>query len=628
MVFLCGSLYNSSSNSDKRKVLNKYLSEKFENKLYCLIIDEFLNTDSIEDDSFSIKKMEEIISSISFLNFIFLESFSSASELGLFSNIFAKSRNVVLYPDSTNLIHDKLGYFVKEGILNKEVNSNISSKSYHARVERFAHGTDYVDEHYYFPKDCLPNEIEAFVDKEVNETINKEYDLKIISNLQCSHLDFMTFNVVENCVYISLKTFFYTLYVIFMKKVAFKKVHLYIIDKPKVDDFINEITNLVKDTIKVYEHKIYNDNLELVIEQFDNIVEATRYCLNFIKYFTVFTTSSEFKFGRNGVICKWNDLIEKDKKYQNKEKEILNLSTMCRKLTAKKKAFVKKEIKTGKKIRSITTYSEDFKDYREAHYKFNEQLRVFAKENDLCSPNSYAYKKNLNTLKCVLKHAKSKCFLKTDIKSFFDSMKPSYLKDKIYNKYINNKKNIFFNEQEIIKLKHRINMAFGKLTYYGKFPIGFITSPIISEMYLSDFDKQITAYCDSIGVIYTRYADDMLFSSEKQFEFDTVLSFITGKLKQIGLKLNDKKISKKSFSKNGDYLNFVGMFFIYKNGETKISLGKAFVKKAARLKVYGDKNKKYILNKIQGVENYLKYNDPKGFELYNKIISIYLNNRK
>ena len=64
MVFLCGSLYNSSSNSDKRKVLNKYLSEKFENKLYCLIIDEFLNTDSIEDDSFSIKKMEEIISSI------------------------------------------------------------------------------------------------------------------------------------------------------------------------------------------------------------------------------------------------------------------------------------------------------------------------------------------------------------------------------------------------------------------------------------------------------------------------------------------------------------------------------------------------------------------------------------
>ena len=75
----------------------------------------------------------------------------------------------------------------------------------------------------------------------------------------------------------------------------------------------------------------------------------------------------------------------------------------------------------NKKERRIVTYKNNYK---------GQQLRFYhsflLKILDLTLPsndNSFAYKKDRNTLMCVERHIKSKQFLKVDIHKYFESIK-------------------------------------------------------------------------------------------------------------------------------------------------------------------------------------------------------------
>ena len=70
--------------SDRRRILNKVLLDEY--KCLPLIIDNFLTPDNIGDDTISILLLEEIFAGISFKTYIFLDTMSSAVELGLFTN--------------------------------------------------------------------------------------------------------------------------------------------------------------------------------------------------------------------------------------------------------------------------------------------------------------------------------------------------------------------------------------------------------------------------------------------------------------------------------------------------------------------------------------------------------------
>jgi RNA-directed DNA polymerase len=49
-------------------------------------------------------------------------------------------------------------------------------------------------------------------------------------------------------------------------------------------------------------------------------------------------------------------------------------------------------------------------------------------------------------------------------------------------------------------------------------PMGFKTSPVISNIVFRKIDILIEAFCENNGINYTRYADDMLFSSKTNRE--------------------------------------------------------------------------------------------------------------
>lgn len=78
-------------------------------------------------------------------------------------------------------------------------------------------------------------------------------------------------------------------------------------------------------------------------------------------------------------------------------------------------------------------------------------------------------------------------------------------------------------------------------TFRGALPQGGVTSPILSNLVFRSADEAITNLCSRMHIIYSRYADDMTFSSN---DFQA-LKQVYGQVKQViesaGFRINTKK---------------------------------------------------------------------------------------
>lgn len=75
----------------------------------------------------------------------------------------------------------------------------------------------------------------------------------------------------------------------------------------------------------------------------------------------------------------------------------------------------------------------------------------------------------------------------------------------------------------------------------GMLPQGAPTSPVLSNSYLYDFDDSLFTYCENKGLSYTRYADDMTISGDREEDIISAIKQAKIKLRRAGLKINDKK---------------------------------------------------------------------------------------
>lgn len=101
------------------------------------------------------------------------------------------------------------------------------------------------------------------------------------------------------------------------------------------------------------------------------------------------------------------------------------------------------------------------------------------------------------------KHTNKKYYLRMDIKHFFDSI---------------SREQILENLNEYIQNQWILNDVIEICTLHDKVPQGAITSPSISNIVFRRIDQRITKYCQKFNITYTRYADDLLFSSN-EFDF-------------------------------------------------------------------------------------------------------------
>lgn len=133
----------------------------------------------------------------------------------------------------------------------------------------------------------------------------------------------------------------------------------------------------------------------------------------------------------------------------------------------------------------------------------------------------FSYRKGVSTRAAVERHALSRHFFVTDIESFF----PSITRDMVRNTITS-----AMAEIPIADLSDHLEHILDLLCVDEALPIGFSTSPGLSNAALHPFDIAFHARCQQIGAIYTRYADDIILSSGDRTTVELGEEFLTDHL--------------------------------------------------------------------------------------------------
>ena len=129
-------------------------------------------------------------------------------------------------------------------------------------------------------------------------------------------------------------------------------------------------------------------------------------------------------------------------------------------------------------------------------------------------------------------HINKKFVLNIDLKDFFPSISARQVKEIFSSTCFN------FNEQ--------ISTALTLLTTYeGKLPIGAPSSPVISNFICHQLDTDLINFCQQNSLTFSRYADDLTFSSDTPISNDNILDIINI-IKKNSFEINKKKVRLKT----------------------------------------------------------------------------------
>ena len=158
-------------------------------------------------------------------------------------------------------------------------------------------------------------------------------------------------------------------------------------------------------------------------------------------------------------------------------------------------------IRQGTKRRELINPSERLRAYH--HF-----LRLFLVDFlPIHEEAVFSYRKGVSARAAVEQHALSRHFFVTDIESFFPSLTRNIVRETISSA---------MTEIPIADLPDHLEHVLDLLCVDGALPIGFSTSPGLSNAALYPFDVAFQARCLQLGAIYTRYADDIVLSSSER----------------------------------------------------------------------------------------------------------------
>lgn len=117
----------------------------------------------------------------------------------------------------------------------------------------------------------------------------------------------------------------------------------------------------------------------------------------------------------------------------------------------------------------------------------------------------FSYRKGVSAYDAVIRHAKSKSFFVCDIADFFPSLRRSRIKSTLVTARVC---------CPIEDLDDWMERIVDLVCVDDSLPIGFSTSPSISNAALLPFDEVLQAHCESRDLIITRYSDDIIVSGK------------------------------------------------------------------------------------------------------------------
>ncbi len=163
-------------------------------------------------------------------------------------------------------------------------------------------------------------------------------------------------------------------------------------------------------------------------------------------------------------------------------------------------------------------------------------------------------------------HAKNSYIAKFDFKDFFTSIKDGHLKQHLKNHLAD-----ILSDDDISDI-----VRISCVSLPGKnsmcLSIGAPSSPILSNSIMFEFDSNVSEWCNANGISYTRYADDLTFSTSKKgmlSNVEAVIRKIARNSESLALRFNRKKtvhLSKKHQRR------ITGLVI---SNDNKVSLGRA-----------------------------------------------------
>ncbi|MGN7312682.1 reverse transcriptase family protein [Alkalicoccobacillus gibsonii] len=259
-------------------------------------------------------------------------------------------------------------------------------------------------------------------------------------------------------------------------------------------------------------------------------------------------------------------------------------------------------------VRQISALRKGNNLYNLQHNLANKFLNTIPLPDNVCGfVKGKSYKDFLKPH--VRSVSKERFFLRLDIKNFFNSIDTSII-DNALKEYIT----INDKDENSRVLEDIVNIV----TLNNVLPQGGVTSPVISNIIFRRLDLRIRKYCSNFDITYTRYADDMLFSSRYEKNLNPFfIKKIYYILKSRKFELNSTKIKRTkniislngfvvdteiriSRSKKKDINNFI--FLFNQGGKPKnisILIERLFGQKASDEAdlIY---KKELILNKLSG----------------------------
>lgn len=191
-------------------------------------------------------------------------------------------------------------------------------------------------------------------------------------------------------------------------------------------------------------------------------------------------------------------------------------------------------------------------------------------------------------------HRKFKYSLRIDFKEYFPSIKPNDL----FNALIVEKK-LTYEEETFIT-----NISFINDKRHGKsLAIGAPSSPMISNIVMRNIDEQMYEYAIRNEGVYTRYADDLIFSTNEKGmckEFYDFVKMVLDRTKSPKLTVN---IEKTRFMSKGNKRMITGLI-VTCNGE--ISIGRSNKRYIKKL-IYDFMNGEIETSNIKYLKGYLSY---------------------
>ena len=599
--FLCGP---SIDHSEKRNVFSRFLEKQYTSETirpFPIIVDRVFRSDIIKDYNLNMVLLEEIVAATSFKTYIFLDSLSTAYELGIFRNS-KTSNNVTILVESK--YEDRQRREVGEYI-EKSIQSSHFLK-YSCRV------SDEEQEFFEFEDDTVPDNIKDYIQKEILGYSKKPKVITFTTSekgLENPDSAFVKINGKDIGITFSLKALFYTMSV-FLDLEFTNHKDIVALNTAGFNKLLHKFESFVLKTIvnnlgKKLDKLSLHNPLKMGIDLYPSY--KTKEIIRHIYFFFVLLNEDS----KRRTFKPTTEIFDDAKGFRKAKIDFYDLfSQIDSTSVALAKAYIKNpdayvekmSYFINKKRRTIYKYKDNYKG-RQLRYYHSRMASIL----DLILPtnnSSYAYKKDCNALKCVDIHKNSISFLKLDIHHYFQSIKyRAFLKlfKKQVETNIDNKgydAYSFVNEKEL-------NLFVRTLFYRGSIPLGFITSPKVSDFYLKSVDDWASK---KRNVIYSRYADDILFSTNTpNYSFEKIEKYFGRLIKRRGLIVNKKKKITKSLEKVGDYIKFLGICIVKKANENIIKISNAYVRNTIK-ECYSIKpdeiaSNEVIMGKIRYIKN-------------------------